>query len=494
MSAIAYHDAITKVLDDIRRTQIGKIQQAGEAVAELDRLLRPRLALREWPLRHPGDGRVPPLRQLRGLRPPLRPAPHVVERGGAGRGAGAALDRAAGGLRPRLPPELRPEARRLLRRVLARRPQRGADRGCPLREGAGADRDHRVLARQRRGGEGDPLVRARSSPTSPTSRSTTASRPRTPRWTSGGRRRSPRARRWPSSTWRWRSSPRQEPGSWRRATSRPPSCPRTSPGWPPGTTCVSSRPTRGGSRSVERREHALGLQNGAAPGRGLRRHVPLRHRGRAPGGDAPPPLGEAPDRPRAGGRALPRHERLHAGLELRPRRPAGPLRHEATARGGAPGGRGRPAGRGRGGELRPPADRGGAPRRRRQRAQRREQRARGGPPRGPGRQGRGPQPRGSLLRLRRALHPLRDRTPAASRRPRGDPRGRCGPVRTRRGGERPARLPSGQAGGRPVARRGCPARAGPAGSPAGAPAVLPVRQRVHRRAATRRPSSPATSA
>ena len=33
MSAIAYHDAITKVLDAIRRTQIGKIQQAGEAMA-----------------------------------------------------------------------------------------------------------------------------------------------------------------------------------------------------------------------------------------------------------------------------------------------------------------------------------------------------------------------------------------------------------------------------------------------------------------------------
>ena len=33
MSAIAYHDAITKVLDDIRRTQIGKIQQAAEAIA-----------------------------------------------------------------------------------------------------------------------------------------------------------------------------------------------------------------------------------------------------------------------------------------------------------------------------------------------------------------------------------------------------------------------------------------------------------------------------
>jgi uncharacterized phosphosugar-binding protein len=33
MSAIAYHDAITKVLDDVRRTQIGKIQQAGEAIA-----------------------------------------------------------------------------------------------------------------------------------------------------------------------------------------------------------------------------------------------------------------------------------------------------------------------------------------------------------------------------------------------------------------------------------------------------------------------------
>ena len=40
MSAIAYHDAITKVLDDIRRTQIGKIQQAGEAIADLDRLRR----------------------------------------------------------------------------------------------------------------------------------------------------------------------------------------------------------------------------------------------------------------------------------------------------------------------------------------------------------------------------------------------------------------------------------------------------------------------
>jgi uncharacterized phosphosugar-binding protein len=33
MSAIAYHDAITKVLDDIRRSQMGKIQQAGEAIA-----------------------------------------------------------------------------------------------------------------------------------------------------------------------------------------------------------------------------------------------------------------------------------------------------------------------------------------------------------------------------------------------------------------------------------------------------------------------------
>jgi uncharacterized phosphosugar-binding protein len=33
MSAIAYHDAITKVIEDIRRTQIGKIQQAGEAIA-----------------------------------------------------------------------------------------------------------------------------------------------------------------------------------------------------------------------------------------------------------------------------------------------------------------------------------------------------------------------------------------------------------------------------------------------------------------------------
>lgn len=33
MSATAYHDKITKVLDDIRRTQIGKIQQAGEAIA-----------------------------------------------------------------------------------------------------------------------------------------------------------------------------------------------------------------------------------------------------------------------------------------------------------------------------------------------------------------------------------------------------------------------------------------------------------------------------
>ena len=33
MSATAYHDAITKVLDDIRRTQMEKIQQAGEAIA-----------------------------------------------------------------------------------------------------------------------------------------------------------------------------------------------------------------------------------------------------------------------------------------------------------------------------------------------------------------------------------------------------------------------------------------------------------------------------
>ena len=33
MSAIAYHDAITKVLDAIRRTQLEKIQKAGEAIA-----------------------------------------------------------------------------------------------------------------------------------------------------------------------------------------------------------------------------------------------------------------------------------------------------------------------------------------------------------------------------------------------------------------------------------------------------------------------------
>jgi uncharacterized phosphosugar-binding protein len=33
MSAIAYHDAITKVLEDLRRTQIGRIQAAGEAIA-----------------------------------------------------------------------------------------------------------------------------------------------------------------------------------------------------------------------------------------------------------------------------------------------------------------------------------------------------------------------------------------------------------------------------------------------------------------------------
>jgi uncharacterized phosphosugar-binding protein len=33
MSAIAYHDAITKVLEDIRRTQMEKIQKAGEAIA-----------------------------------------------------------------------------------------------------------------------------------------------------------------------------------------------------------------------------------------------------------------------------------------------------------------------------------------------------------------------------------------------------------------------------------------------------------------------------
>ncbi len=56
-----------------------------------------------------------------------------------------------------------------------------------------------------------------------------------------------------------------------------------------------------------------------------------------------------------------------------------------------------------------------------------------------------------------------------------------GPVRPRGGGERPARLPPGQAGGRPVARRGGPARPRPARPPARAPALLPVRQRVHRR-------------
>jgi uncharacterized phosphosugar-binding protein len=33
MSAIAYHDAITKVLDEIRRTQVEKIQRAGETIA-----------------------------------------------------------------------------------------------------------------------------------------------------------------------------------------------------------------------------------------------------------------------------------------------------------------------------------------------------------------------------------------------------------------------------------------------------------------------------
>ncbi len=33
MSAIAYHEAISRVLDSIRRTQLGRIQQAGEAIA-----------------------------------------------------------------------------------------------------------------------------------------------------------------------------------------------------------------------------------------------------------------------------------------------------------------------------------------------------------------------------------------------------------------------------------------------------------------------------
>ena len=71
---------------------------------------------------------------------------------------------------------------------------------------------------------------------------------------------------------------------------------------------------------------------------------------------------------------------------------------------------------------------------------------------------------------------------------RADPHRGRGPVRPRRGGERPARLPPGQAGGRPVARRVSPVRPRPARPPAGVPALLPVRQRVHRRAASRRRS------
>ena len=49
MSAIAYHDAITKVLAEIRATQIGKIQAAGEAIEELGRSCRELRVLGSYP-------------------------------------------------------------------------------------------------------------------------------------------------------------------------------------------------------------------------------------------------------------------------------------------------------------------------------------------------------------------------------------------------------------------------------------------------------------
>ena len=479
MSAIAYHDAITKVLDDIRRTQIGEDPAGRRSDRDLDRRVRPRLALRERPLRHPRDGRLPPLRQLRGLRPPLRPAPHVVERRGPGRGARAALDRAKGGLRARLPPELRAPARRLLRRLLARRPERGADRGRALREGAGADRDHRVLARQRGGGEGHPLVGQEAV----RRRRHRDRQLRGARGLAGGRRAAGEGRRGLDDGRRLRGhGARRGDGRARLVAKGHPPTTFVSPNVPgiaPATT-ASSRPTRGGSRSGARREHAVAATAGRAPGRGPSPGCSCS--ASRPRSSARPSLSSpsGSDRPRPGRHAVPRHERLHAGLELRPRRAAGPLRHEAAARGRAPGGGRGPPGRGRRGELR--------------------QLLLAVALLGLG----GSALNGASNALVADLHEDPAAKSAALNRVGlffgfgalfipfaiglllraaglAGSSWRRGPVRRRRGWRTPARLPAGQAGGRPVARGGRPVRPGPAGAAARAPALLPVRQRVHRR-------------
>ena len=174
MSAIAYYDADHDRPSTTSAPPRWRRSERPARRSPPDRRRRPRLPLRQRPLGDSRDGRLPPLRQLRRLRPALRPAPHVVQRGGPGRRARAALDRAPGRLRAGLPPELPAAEGRLHDRLLPRGPQRRADRGGAVRARARAHRDHRVLARQRRRGEADALVAARSSPTSPTSRSTTA--------------------------------------------------------------------------------------------------------------------------------------------------------------------------------------------------------------------------------------------------------------------------------------------------------------------------------
>ncbi len=202
MSAIAYHDAITKVLDDIRRTQIGKIQQAGEAIA--------------------GSIASGGLAWLFGSGHSVIPVMDVFPRYGSFVGFVPLYDPrlmwsnvvGPGGARELLWIERQEGYVPVFLQSYALR--RGDCFIVFSHGGLNAAPIEAALYAKERGltvitvsslanaavAKSHPLVRARGCRTSPTSRSTTASRPRTPRWTSGGPRRSPRARRWPSSTWR----------------------------------------------------------------------------------------------------------------------------------------------------------------------------------------------------------------------------------------------------------------------------------------------------
>ena len=420
---------------------------------------------------------------------------------GAGRRARAALDRAPGGLRARLPPEL-PAAARATASSSSRT---AASNAAPIEaalyaQGARAHGDHRVLARKRRGGDGRPTPPARScSDVADIAIDNCVGPGGRAGGRRAGRRRSPRARRWPSSSWRWRSSPRPGPGSWRRGT-RP-------------TTFVS--PNVAGRRGRPQPARVRGLRAAARrAGRAVTRAPPTTAGGSGAAafagmflfgivmallGAILPLLSERLQlRPRAGGHALPRDERLHAGLAAWPSVPC------MDRFGMKPPLVVGPAARGRGAAA-------SWPRRRRyaQLAPRPwpSSAAGGGALNSasntlvadlyedPKREERGPQPARRLLRLRRALHPVRDRAAARAVGLRGILLGGRGSVPARRGrttrcglSRRPKqarRLALAEVAGFLRDRR--------SSCCSGAPALLPVRQRVRARTATSRPSSPARS-